>query len=727
MKGAIIMKNSSDEKIRKALGSEPLPEQLSPDNIKKMLDEKAPAKKRNKITHTVARITAAAAACAIICGFGVYFTEQRNSYYTDKTIGKNSSVSESSEAAVGTVTAQPSYMSGASDYNEIYRMLESSAENAADIYDYTIFDDMADGAVPETAPEPGGAMTPTFTIGDIEENFNSTESSDGNESGYSETYNQEEGVLEGDIALTDGHYIYYMPAWTDKNERLYLNVAEADDGKFVSGSRVEIMLPEDAYIYSDINMFLYNEMIIISGCTYTYSEAQTEMYFCGFENSSSCSFVSVYTTGSEPELIGNYFQEGSFSDVRIAPDGYLYLITNYISNDFSNIENAEDYSAYIPAYSSNDCVKLIPPENILLPGSYSSDSSHMQYTVIGSLDLNTKRKFTEVDNKALAGYTGGIYCSQDNLYTVCGYSYSEITRIALDNGMITPAASGKVDGYIKDQFSMSEYNGYFRVAATVEVWEDSYYSMDGESSAVVSHSLSHIDNRVYVLDLDLNIIGSIDGLGIDETIKSASFSGNTAYIVTYRQTDPLYSIDLSNPARPVLMDEYKILGYSTYMQQWSDGLLLGFGKNADENGIEDGIKLVMFDNSDPYNLDEKGLYIMDSSHFGVDFYESYIGSAAVNERKALLIAPEKNLIGVPVNCEKYSDSDYTVEYSYIFFSYEDGKFVNKGTISSSWSKSGGGSIYDRAIYIGDYVYVLSADSFTGADIATITETDTIEF
>lgn len=721
------MKNSNDELIRKALESEPLPEQLSPDNIKKMLDEKAPAKKRKRITHTAARITAGAAACAIICGIGVYYTEQRNTPYNNTEIAE-SFTAESSEIAMEQVEIQPSYMSGASEYEEIYRMLKASADNYSYKYQNNDIggitggfgtDDMliADGAVPETGVDifEESAMEPTYSAS---ENINSSvipgNSSENKD--YYETYNQEEAVLEGDIARTDGKYIYYMPSWSVKSSEIFLNIAEVSDGSFVTGNSLEIQLPASVSSFGDINMFLYNDMLIITGCAYGYD---------GTYNNSS--FVSAYTTGSEPQNIGTYIQDGGFIDVRISPDGYLYLITNYTSEEYANIDGAEDYEAYIPCKTIDDVCCPIPPEDILLPGEYTESSCYMNYTVIGSLDLNESGELTEVSSKALAGYTGEVYCSESNLYTVCGYNYSEITRIALDNGTISPAASGKVQGYIKDQFSMSEYDGYFRIATTAEVWEDTYSDSGEESSAVVSHTLSHIENRVYVLDLDMNVVGELGGIGIGETIKSVSFSGDIGYVVTYEQTDPLFSIDLSNPAEPLLMDEYKILGYSTYMQQWNDGLLLGFGANADENGREDGIKLVMFDNSDPYNLDEKGIFIMDSNYFGVDYYDTWIHSEAINERKALMIAPEKNLIGVPVMCESYSGNSNVTSCSYIFFSYEDGSFVQKGSLSAMEDYSGKGEMLNRALYIGDYVYVLSEGLFISADIETITECDSIEF
>ena len=288
---------------------------------------------------------------------------------------------------------------------------------------------------------------------------------------------------------------------------------------------------------------------------------------------------------------------------------------------------------------------------------------------------------------------------------------------------------------------MSEYNGYFRIAVTNDEYEEKYHSYDdeegtlfdrikdtitGEESGYYSYERTKRDNRLYVLDMDLNIVGSVSDFGIDEEIKSVKFSGDMAYVVTYEQTDPLFAIDLSDPTNPTILDEFKILGYSTYMQEWNDGLLLGFGVNADENGIETGIKLTMFDNSDPYNLNAVATYTLDRTD------DEWLYSEAVWERKALLIAPEKNLIGIPVTVEKYTyyDVDTETEFNntgkYMFFSYDNGGFIFRGEISSTennaWIEG-----FSRAVYIGDYVYALSGDKFISADIETITECDTVYF
>ena len=226
------------------------------------------------------------------------------------------------------------------------------------------------------------------------------------------------------------------------------------------------------------------------------------------------------------------------------------------------------------------------------------------------------------------------------------------------------------------------------------------------------------NNYLYVLDMELREAGKIKDFGLDETIKSVNFQGDTAYIVTFRQTDPLYAIDLRDPHNPVIMDEFKINGYSSYMQKWSDNLLLGFGQSADNDGTLTGVKLTMFDNTDPENLSA-----LDTVEINADYEHEYVSSEAVWERKAMLIDPEKNIIGFPVTEDSYYSSENKNESYYIFYSYKDGHFNYLNKIQNDMEYDA----FNRAIIIGDYVYMLSGLQFKSADMATLSNVETVEF
>ncbi len=805
--------NYNDDKVKDLLENVEVPEEVSPENMKKMLDKKAPAKKRSSRISIAGRITAAAAACAVIVGATVGTTGLINRDKKDcdncaelMDVDKESTTEIITNGKTDSEAKGP-YMNGAESYEQVYALVEKANENKDKYYFMTdgaivngeILENDVESAVPETnidykgdepandssisggmggetepeqqyiiqeepateAPaepitespteaaseevtespvteepteqateEPTEAPTEEVTEETTEE---PTENED-DEDDYSDTYNQEENVLEADIVKTDGERIYYVFNDYDyENASKYsgnhtaMRIASVDDGEITDAYTFDIEYDcglgdgwEKNISVSD--MYIYNDMLAVVGTVDAYHDTYTEFgwdydgEYC-FYGSEYSIFVSFYTKENEPQHLGTYTQDGRYDDVRISPDGYMYLLTSYRTGHLNEIEGCDDLESYIPKCGVDNS-EYIPCKSILLPENELDNCDYMSYTVIGSIDLTVSGEFTHCDTKALAGYTGNIYSSADNLYTATGWEETDITRIAIGGGQIVPMASGTVEGFVKDQFSFSEYNGYLRVATTIDEWRDNG-NLIKDVLDIPSESYRVNHNNVYVLDMDMNIVGSVEGFGENESIKSVSFSGDMGYVVTYEQTDPLFAIDLSDPANPFITDEFKILGYSTYMQKWDEGLLLGFGADADENGVENGVKLVMFDNSDPYDLKEVGLYPIHNEG------NSYIYSEALWERKALLIAPNKNLIGVPVTVETYSpEYHFTADSKYMFFSYENGEFVFKGELSMGDINGYGGS---RAVYIGDYVYAVSSDCFISADIETLTEVDRFYF
>jgi hypothetical protein len=156
------------------------------------------------------------------------------------------------------------------------------------------------------------------------------------------------------------------------------------------------------------------------------------------------------------------------------------------------------------------------------------------------------------------------------------------------NGTASYEASGEVPGQLLNQFSMSEFGGDLRVATTTSSWTGTQVS----SSAV--RVLRPSGN-------ELTQIGIVDGLGTNEQIYAVRFLGTQAYVVTFRQTDPLYVIDLSDPAAPALTGELKIPGYSAYLHPVGDGYLLGVGQDAGSDGFRTGSQVSLFDVRDAAN------------------------------------------------------------------------------------------------------------------------------
>ncbi len=209
------------------------------------------------------------------------------------------------------------------------------------------------------------------------------------------------------------------------------------------------------------------------------------------------------------------------------------------------------------------------------------------------------------------------------------------------DGDLAYVASGDVSGFLLNQFAMDEFEGRLRVASTSAPW----WRSEGDSQSRVTVLATEGDSLV--------VEGMVDGLGVTETIQAVRFMGPVGYVVTFRQTDPLYVIDLSDPAAPVAAGELKIPGFSAYLHPVADGRLLGVGQDADEEtGRQLGLQVSLFDVSDPSNptrLDTFGLANPDNAPEGGVF------SAVENDHKAFTAVDGAAYI--PYEGYSWSESD----------------------------------------------------------------------
>jgi uncharacterized secreted protein with C-terminal beta-propeller domain len=286
-----------------------------------------------------------------------------------------------------------------------------------------------------------------------------------------------------------------------------------------------------------------------------------------------------------------------------------------------------------------------------------------------------------------------------------------VHRIAIEDGDIEYEASGEVPGHVLNQFSMDEYQGYFRIATTTG------HVSGGGAQISVSH--------IYVLDDGLEIVGAVEDLAPGERIYSARFMGKRAYLVTFQKVDPLFVIDLSNPKKPEVLGKLKIPGYSDYLHPYDENHIIGLGKDTveAENGNfawYQGIKLALFDVSDVEKPKEISKVIIGDR--GTDSY-------ALHDHKAFLFSRDRNLLVIPVllaeiDYEKYPEElpkwthgDYVWQGAYVFNIDDENGFKLRGRISHNertddFIKSGRfylGSEYSvkRSLYMDDALYTLS--------------------
>ncbi len=219
-----------------------------------------------------------------------------------------------------------------------------------------------------------------------------------------------------------------------------------------------------------------------------------------------------------------------------------------------------------------------------------------------------------------------------------------IQKISIDKGVLEHQASGEVTGHVLNQFSMSEKDDYFRIATTKKREFGMSPALGGLELETEKDRESY--SNVYVLDEDLEVIGSVEGLAEEERIYSARFMQDRLYLVTFKQTDPLFVVDLKDPENPKVLGELKIPGYSNYLHPYDENTLIGLGKEtkARETGGFDtkGLKLSLFDVSDVSNPKETDKYV---------FEEENSSSIAQHDHKAFLFSKEKNLLAIPVSIQ----------------------------------------------------------------------------
>ena len=349
------------------------------------------------------------------------------------------------------------------------------------------------------------------------------------------------------------------------------------------------------------------------------------------------------------------FQDGGYISSRLISDELVLLSQYYvdISQDVDTVketcvpENSCDGKKFSRVAVNDICIM--------------DDVYDTSYLVASVLDIDEENT---LKTEAVLGAGQNVYCTTETLYAtsteyhsgdarkaeVFGLSSTEKTQIYkfdIRNYDIKYLKNAAVDGSALNQFSIDEYNGYLRIATTSGNW--------GEN----------LINQVYVLDGNLETVGLLKDIAKGERIKSVRFTGNTAYVVTFVQTDPLFVIDLTDVKAPKILGELKIPGYSAYLHPVADGLVMGVGLDGTETGTNGGMKVSLFDVSDSAKPVECGKFTI--SGYENNEAQVYVDSDAYYDHKALCWDPDNKIMYVP-----YSKSVHR-------WAYNDGENYNKTT------------------------------------------------
>jgi len=529
----------------------------------------------------------------------------------------------------------------------------------------------------------------------------------------SETNVQVIGIDEPDIVKTDGmniyfsredyYYYYYdytsssdvMPSQMDNGVKIInanppvnmsvLSKIDRNGNLLLNGSTLAVFTWDGIYGYdvsdpqnpvskweitfdsstSLVAARMYQGKIYLVTQTYIYSGEPMPAQLKVNSESVPLNYYDVYYP-----ILPSYTDSTLNADVFDMQSGQLEDTVSFVGSSWSSVvymsgdaiyigySYSEDTTPYILAFCENNLNGVVP------------DSVVAKINKLAEYDISNAAKMTEI-GVIFDNYLGSLGSDEmmqvearinDALQSYYNEHMREIDRtrivkIGLDGLDVT--ATGSVPGSLLNQFSMDEYNGYLRLATTMG-------SGFGFSWFWVSNSNA---NDIYVLDGNLSIVGSIQGLGLTEQIYSARFVGDEGYLVTYRQTDPFYIIDLSNPQNPQLKGELKIPGYSSYLHPMSGDRMLGIGE---ENW---SVKISLFNVADPANPAELDHYILDDSW-----------SDILNTHHAFLLDEAHEIFFLPGSSSGY------------IFSYTGNKLELITTVSDIQAR--------RAIYIDDSLYVI---------------------
>lgn len=480
---------------------------------------------------------------------------------------------------------------------------------------------------------------------------------------HSTTNVQVEGVDEADIVKTDGRFIYIISG----NSVTILKAYPAGEAEVLSQIRLNGTLK---------GAFINGDKLAI------------------FDENASRTYIRVYDVSDRrnPVSLKNVSLDGCYFSSRMIGD-YVYAVINkpaYLR--YGEVSLPKIYSS--EGFEETSASKI-----------YYTDAPDYSYTFMTIVALNIQNNEELSHKTILVGTSRVMYVSLNNIYIAFReVERTLIHRIHIDGNEISCAASGEVPGYVLNQFSMDEHEGYFRIATSTG------------NIAITS------GNHVYVLDMDLNIVGKLEDLAPGETIHSARFMGDRCYLVTFKKTDPFFVIDLKYPSSPMVLGELKITGYSDYLHPYDENHIIGIGKEtvaAEEGEFAwyQGMKISLFAVTDVEHPMEIAKYEIGDR--GTD-------SPILRDHKALLFDRSKNLLVIPVlvaeiDGEKYPDGvppyihgEYVWQGAYVFDMSLDGGIVLKGRIThleSAADVMNGGyfSPYfvERSLYIDNVLYTIS--------------------
>lgn len=563
---------------------------------------------------------------------------------------------------------------------------------------------------------------------------------------YSQTNVQVAGVDESDIVKTDGDYIYMIRGSEVRivrvgqptNLEATATISFGTDGftpseLYIDGDRLVILGQQWNAGAGPIMPMMEERMLAPSIYPYSLPKAEVRIY--------------DISDRTNPKVERTVSFDGSALTSRRIEDK-LYLVINqpvYWARPIP-LQNVRDEDLLPKVTDSANGEKAVAgcADVMILPHVPAQ-----QYLTIGVIPLRSPTG--DVKSEVILGSAENVYASLNNLYvatTEQRYYWGPVLwsdtieptepvektnlyRFAFADDGADLRAQGSVPGHALNQFSMDEHKNTFRIATTTnEQW-----TRDGKTIPST--------NALYVLTQDLNIAGSIEDMAPGERIFSVRFIGDRAYMVTFRQIDPLFVIDVSSPINPRILGKLKIPGYSDYLHPYDEHHIIGFGKETVEAKDQSfawyqGMKIAIFDVRDVENPRE--------------LFKTVIGdrgteSPLLYNHKALLFEPERNLLSFPVSVAQIPDSQKNLpegqaygspvfQGAYVYnISLENG-FQLRGKLthypSDTFKKAGDymygyGKDVERVLRVNDSFFTIGQDSVRSYNLGNMDSQDSVTF
>ena len=603
---------------------------------------------------------------------------------------------------------------------------------------------------------------------------------------YSTTNVQVEGVDESDIVKTDGDYIYSL----SRNNLQIIKARPAATAKVITTIQFKNN-PQDIYLsdgklvvfgsdYSVGDMPFAKTWIRRYGYTFVKifdiadpanPKLVRDLSFEGYYSDSRLSngylyFLTNYSGGQWladgilPKLVDGgkvasygktfpnvYYFDAPYRGASFTVLAAISLKDNtrpvkrdvYLMPDNQNMYTSAGnfYLTYTKYFDENNFLIQVS-KSVLEP--YLSAEENSRIAKINAIDpaiLNNDEKLSKI-NQVLQNYllsqddqTRQAYSKQIDTAAKLRFKLMSeelektvIQKIAYNGDVFTYQGAVEVRGSLLNQFSMDEdVNGYFRVATT----KDRTWSSFSDSASDVPYS------NVYILDKNLALTGALEKLAPGERIYSARFMQGRAYLVTFQQVDPLFVIDVSNPANPSVLGQLKVPGFSTYLHPYDQNTLIGFGRQTatTDKGqvVTKGLKVSLFDVSDVANPREKSTVELGGQ--GSD-------SPALYDHKAFLLAKSKDRLVIPVYLTKVGGTwgDYQDSGAEVLAINANGlrdlgliSHHRPGATPYNWVNQNDdfyGDTVKRGLYIDENLYTVSDNYVKINNFAYLNEVKTVD-